>query len=363
MSSEVDFKSISDILKHSSSEDIARSVHYHQLTQTLELHECWSLWFAAVKSHTKLNRLNLDDYVKMIRVNIIYLEDIDAASILSRDLLQIFRLGYLDFRNQVLDQVLEFEDFRNESVILTGVWEYFSLREDQISAIERVCFIFEKKAHNESLLHQYYEKLRKIHPENPKALRYFRNLYSQSQEWALVIEVLSKLLTTAKHKQEVFRYAQEAAAVYLYQLGNYEESIRYIEEYCAGSTLDTSTIHYEAYFRLGNLDGCLRVLRSALNAADDQLTKSIIHYRIAVIYEQLNQYEQSYENFKKTLELNDNFFEAIEGLICSAIKLKKWVAVLDWLNVLAGRTQFPHLAVQIKTGIERLKEGLSNANL
>jgi tetratricopeptide (TPR) repeat protein len=177
-----------------------------------------------------------------------------------------------------------------------------------------------------------------------------------------VIDVLKKLLASAKHKQEVFRYAQELAAVYLYQLGDSREAIRYIEEYCSGSTLDTSTIHYEAYYRLGDLEGCLRVLRSALLVVDEPETRSIVHFRIGSIYEQLNQTQLAYENYQRTLELNDGFFEAIEGLISCAIKLKNWVAVRDWLVVLSEKTRSPNLVGQLKAGIQRLDEGMAHAN-
>jgi tetratricopeptide (TPR) repeat protein len=355
--------SIDQALKLASSDGFLRSEKYLPVLEVLEDHECWSAWFQAVSAHIKLQAAtSLDDYLRMIRVNIFYLEDVDTASVVSKDLVRSKKMSYADFRSLVLDKILESEQYKTESLLLKGVWDVFSQREDQISAVERLCFIFEKKAHNEKLLHQFYEKLRKIHPENAKALRYFRNLYSQSQDWPAVIDVLKKLLASAKHKQEIFRYAQELAAVYLYQLGDCNEAIRYIEEYCSGSTLDTSTIHYEAYYRLGNLDGCLRVLRAALLVVEDQNTRAIVHFRIAAIYEQLGQPQLAYENFQKTLELNDEFVEAIEGLISNAIKLKNWIVVRDWLNVLAGRTRSQNLISQLRAGIQRLEEGLANAN-
>jgi tetratricopeptide (TPR) repeat protein len=337
--------------------------HYNDVLGVLESHECWTAWFEAVKSKNKSAALQaLDDYVRMIRVNIFYLEDVDSASQISRQLVHKNKMSYADFRKFVLDKILESEAYKTEGALLTGVWEVFANREDQIAAIERLCFIFEKKSHNEGLLQHFYERLRRMHPENAKALRYFRNLYSQAQDWVAVVEVLQKLLSSAKRKQEVFRYAQELAAVYLYQMGDCREAIRYIEEYCSGSTLDTSTIHFEAYYRLGNLEGCLRVLRSALLVVEDVETRAIIHYRVASIYDQLGQSQLAYDNFQKTLELHDDFFEAIEGLIRSAIKLKNWVAVKDWLNVLAGKTRSPNLIGQLKAGIQRLDEGIAHAN-
>lgn len=328
----------------------------------LEAHECWTTWFELVKARVKAGGQNkIEDYVQMIRVNISYLEDVESAAALCKELILSEKMAYANFRAEVLDKILESEQYKTESILLGGVYESFSQREDKISAIERLCFIFEKKAHNEKSLHQFYERLRKMHPENQKALRYFRSLYSQMQDWPAVIDVLKKLLSSSKHKQESFRHAQELAAVYLYQLGECQEAIHYIEEYCSGSPLDTSTIHYEAYYRLGNLDGCLRVLRAALLVVDDQATKAVVHYRIASIHEQQGQFQLAYEQFQKALEFNDDFMEAIEGLISSSIKLKNWQVVRDWLNVLAGRIRSHNLIGQLRAGIQRLEEGLANA--
>lgn len=363
MSQDAGTMDIDEALRRASAKDFPRSKEYASVLDCLELHECWTLWFASVRAHIgQLPDESLDDYVRMIRVNIFYLEDVKSASEISKELVQTKKMTFLDFRLHVLDKVLESEDYKTEGALLTGVWEFFPRREDQIAAVERLCFIFEKKSHNENLLHQFYERLRKMQPDNAKALRYFRNLYSQSQDWPAVIDVLKKLLASAKHKQEVFRYAQELAAVYLYQLGDSREAIRYIEEFCAGSTLDTSTIHYEAYFRLGDLEGCLRVLRTALLVVEDPATRAIVHYRIASIYEQLNNFQLAYENFGKALQLNGDFFEAVEGLISCAIKLKNWVAVREWLNLMIANTRSPSLVGQLKAGLQRLDEGMAHAS-
>ncbi len=363
MTNSVDLMPIDQALGLAAGASFTGSADYSRVLESLEAHECWTLYFEIVRAHIKAKPdASLDDYVRLIRVKIAYLEDIKAASQNCRELIQSKKMSFLDFRIQVLDKVLEAEDFKTEGQLLTVAWEVFSKREDQIAAIERLCFIFEKKAHNENLLHQFYERLRKMQPENAKALRYFRSLFSQAQDWPAVIDVLKRLLAAAKHKQEVFRYAQELAAVYLYQLGDYREAVRYIEEYCAGSTLDTSTIHYEAYYRLGDLEGCLRVLRSALLVVEDAETRSIVHFRIGSIYEQLNQTQLAYENYQKTLELNDRFFEAIEGLVSCAIKLKNWVTVRDWLVVLTEKTRSPNLVGQLKAGIQRLDEGMAHAD-
>lgn len=354
--------SIEQALVLASAEGFVLSKVYEQALDVLEAHECWNQWFASVARHCKSRpEESLDDYIRMIRVNILYLEDVEAAAAASKDLVSSKKMSYEDFRRLILDKVLESEEYKTESVLLMGVLDTFSRRDDQIAAMERLCFIFEKKAHSESLLHKFYERLRNTQPENAKALRYFRNLYSQSQDWISVIDVLKKLLDSAKHKQEVFRYGQELAAVNLYQLGDCKAAIHCIEKYCAGSTLDTSTIHYEAYYRLENFEGCLQVLRSALRSVEEPATQAIIHFRMATLYERIGNIKLAHENFKKALDLDNSFFEAIEGLISASIKLANWAEVSKWLIVLCSKTRSQTLLGQLNAGIIRLQEGLASA--
>ncbi|MCX6117409.1 MAG: hypothetical protein NT027_07705 [Proteobacteria bacterium] len=175
--------------------------------------------------------------------------------------------------------------------------------------------------------------------------------------------MLSKLYNSAKHPQEGFRYAQEMAAVYLYQLEDAAEAVSIIENKCKNSTLDTSTIHYEAYYKLGDINGCLKVLRACLLNVDDDSTRSVVHYRIASLYEQQNNLQLAFENFEKSYKLNPSLLESIEGMISTGLKLKNWTNVKDWLGVLASKVNSNLLANQLRTGLSRLEEGLKDVNV
>lgn len=335
---------------------------YLAALDVLEAYECWDPWVTAVKAHSKLHPESfVEDYCRLARVQIQYYEDVLAASDCCRMLVESSGMSFDVFRSSVLDRVIDHDDFSAEGIILQSVWERFSNISDRVACLERVCFIYEKKHHNESLLNQFYERLIKIHPENAKALRYFRTLHTQLQDWPAVVSILKRLLASAKHPQEVFRYAQELAAIYLYQLDDATSALHYIEEHCANSTLDTSTIHYEAYHRLGKYDGCLKVLRACLVNIDDDSTRSVIHYRIASLFEQQGQYQLAFENYEKTLRLQDRFLEAIEGLISTSIKLKNWTHVKEWLTVLSSAVTSPSLANQVNAGLHRLDEGIRDA--
>jgi tetratricopeptide (TPR) repeat protein len=336
---------------------------YVNVLEQLETYECWDYWFDLVCRHASSNPANFaEDQCRIAKTNLRYFEDVRSASESCRVIVESTGMTFFQFRTDVLDRIIDHEEFAIEGVILREVWERFSTIDDRVEALERICFIYEKKTHNEFLLNQFYERLLKTHPLNSKALKYFRTLYSQQQEWTLVIEVLEKLFSASKHPQESFRYAQEMAAVYLYQLDSPQEAVKTIENRCKNSTLDTSTIHYEAYLRLGNIEGCLRVLRASLLSVEEDITRSIIHYRIASLYEQQANYSLAYDNFEKAFSLNESFLEAIEGLISTCLKTKNWIKASEFLHLLAAKVGSPVLANQVRAGLARLDEGLNHAN-
>src|SRR5690606_9965975 len=121
-----------------------------------------------------------------------------------------------------------------------------------------------KKTHNEQLLDRAYKRLREVDPTNVKALRYFKLYFTQANEWEEVVAILKTLLGSVTRPQEVYRVAQELAAIYLYQLDMADEAITTLDTYCEGSPLDASQIMFDAYQRMANWNGCLKVLRQCL---------------------------------------------------------------------------------------------------
>lgn len=335
---------------------------YQAVLSELEGFECWDPWFAAVRLHARAHPdAFIDDYRRLARAYLTYFDDVKGAAECCRAIVESSGMAFTRFRADVLSRILDQDDFAAEGEILQAVWERFSAVDDRIAALERMCFIYEKKHHIESLLNEFYQKLLKISPDNGKALRYFRALNVQIQDWPAVVAILNRLYASAKHPQEGFRYAQELAAIHLYQLDDPNTAIKVIEERCSNSTLDTSTIHYEAYYRLGKFDGCLRVLRSCLANVDNDETKAVIHYRIASLYEQQGQYQLAIENFERTLQLQGRFLEAMEGLVSTSLKLKDWTKVKEWLAVLSSGVSSRALADQLRAGLVRLEEGMKGA--
>lgn len=327
--------------------------------ETLQQYECWAPYFRLLKQITADSKIRtVDDYVRIARVQGLYLDDAAGAAATCAQIVKDLNVGFETIRDEVVPKVLEEEDFFAEAKIWEKCQEQFSLPADKVAALERLCLIYEKKTHNEATLGSAYEKLLRLDPHNIKALRYFKLAFTQNNEWAEVVEVLKTLLQSVKHPQEVFRYGQELAAVLLYQLERPDEAVKVLDKYCADSPLDTSTIHFDAYQRLGDTEGCLRVLRGCLLNVDDDSARSVLHFKIASILEYTGQHRLALENYEKAVKLSSLFLDPLEGMISMGIALKDWGVVKEGLNLLMARVEDDESRVQLNQARKRLENGL-----
>lgn len=151
------------------------------------------------------------------------------------------------------------------------------------------------------------------------------------------------------------------AAVYLYQLDQPRQAIEVIEQYCEGSPLDASTIYFDAYQRLGDWDGCLKVLRECLLSVDDDGSRSILHFKMAQLEERLNRFDQAQSNYEKSVNLNPKFFEPYENIIYLAIQKKDWQLARRWLDQLGQSIGDDGLKIHIDEALARMDKGLLHA--
>ncbi len=332
------------------------------ILESFEQFECWAPYFRLLKRCVQdpASR-QLSDYVRLARVQSLYLEDIFAAAETCAAMVVEMRIPYQKFTEEVLPQVIEFEDFSAEATILSGACDRFPTAPDHIAAIERLCMLYEKKTHNETQLGKTYEKLLSIDAKNVKALRYFKLVFTQNNEWEEVVGILRTLITCVKHQQELFRVAQELAAIYLYQLDMAEEAINVLETHCADSPLDTSTILYDAYQRMADWQGCLKVLRQCLLNVEDDSGRAVLHFKIGTLLEQIGDLDTAIDNFVKAAKLWPQFLDAVEGIINVGVLKQDWKLVQTWLHTLEGSVADERLKVQLKQAQKRVQDGLAHA--
>lgn len=328
----------------------------------LEQYECWGPYFRLIRKRLNdpKNR-KPEDYIKLAKVQNQNLEDVFAAAETAANLVSDQEVSYQEFHETIIPQIVDFEDYASEAALLSAVCERFPDVEDRVKCLERLCMLYEKRTHNESQLIKTYEHLLQTDPRNVKALRFFKLIHTQNAEWEEVVEKLKLLLECVSHPQETFRFAQELATVYLYQLDMPEMAIKAIDTYCADSPLDTSTIQYDAYQAMSDLPGCLKLLRQCLLNVNDDISRSTLHFKMAAIHEQLKEYDLAVENYEKSSNLWSSFLDPVEGII-SILALKgDWQGLQKWIKRLRELIKDDKLKVQLNQAVKRIEDGIANA--
>jgi len=330
---------------------------FEAILEKLQDYECWSLYFRLLEAQIdNPKKRQLHFYVRTAKAYAVQLEDIQRAAKICVKLLKDLRLGYNEFRERALSTIITEQDFESEAIILQAILPRMRTKEDSVSCLERLCLIFEKKKYDELQLNRCYERLIDLEPSNLKALRYFKVVYTQNNQWDKVVQVLQSLFQNAKHINDRFRSAQELAAVYLYQLDQAQNAVEIIEKHCSDSPLNTFTIHYEAYFRQQNWEGCLRVLRTYLKKIEGNLNKAIIHHKIGELEEQMKRTTDAEESYLKSLDLAPRMLEPLENLIEMHLDAHRWDKVLADLNRLYEMVDDPYLKEKVREGRTRLQD-------
>ncbi len=332
-----------------------------QALETLETYECWSPFFRLLKKKLKnAKTATIDYYLSLTKVQVQYLEDVLEAGETSAQAVKKLELTFQQWTENYLPFVIEEDDWKTESVLLETAVDHFKDRREQIQAMERLCLLYEKKVFNEPKLNSSYKKLLNLDSLNIKALRYFKLIYSQNNNWEEVASVLESLIKASKHPQDIFRVAQELAAVRLYQLDEPKTAIDLLDKFCKESPLDSSTIKFDAFQRLGDWNGCLQVLKDCLLFIDNPETRSIIYYRMALIEEKLRNTTQAIKLYEKTIGSSPKFLEAYENMAYIYIQQKDWKNLLRCLDMLNDQLDDEQYKTQVSDAKSRISEGISS---
>ncbi|MGE0171823.1 MAG: tetratricopeptide repeat protein [Oligoflexales bacterium] len=306
----------------------------------LEEYECWEPMLAYLKRKVSNSKTrNFNDYVKIALVQAQYLENIAGCAETCAQLVVDVRTGFQEFSQKVIDTIFEKENYVDEAVVLRAICDKLPHVSEQVLCLERLCLIYEKKYFNEDMLNATYEKLLQVAPKNAKALRYFKMVFTQNHEWDKVADILETLLENSSHSTDRARLGLELASVNLYQLDSPTSAIQLVEEHCKGGFLDTSTVLFEAYRRLGDLENCIKILQSVVPKAKNDRMKAILFFKIATLHKRLRQWNEAENNYATSIGLDGTFLEAFEGMIEILIAQKKWPLLEDRLGQVADQVQ------------------------
>lgn len=331
----------------------------NQFLDVFEAYECWVPFFKILSQRLKAKSGAVrENFVRLARVQSLYLEDVFAAAETCAQMVKALSIPFSVFLHEILPGIIEKDDFASEAAILQAVSTEFSSTKDKSECLERLCMLFEKKTYNENQLTASYEKLLELDRKNVRALKYFKLVFTQSQDWENVARLLQDLMRAVKHQQERFRVAQELATVLLYQLDLPEEAIRIIDTYCQGSPLDTSNIQYEAYQRLKNYQGCVNILGARLKKESDVANQAILYYKIGEMQAMMDKKKEAIANFERAAILWPDFLEPVERAVHIAAKERDWPKVVHWLGELKARVKLDESSSRIAEALNRITSGL-----
>lgn len=327
-----------------------------EFIELFEQFECWTPFFKLLEEkQSKKSDRDIEDYIKAAKVQNIYLENTEKAADICLVIVKEFEISFSKFQMEILPRIIEHEDYEAEASILSHIADSYFTREDIITCYERLAMLYEKKIYNDTKLSNTFEKLIKFDSGNLRALRYFKLVYTQEQDWKNVAKLLVEILKNVKHKQEKFRVAQELATVYLYQLDQPKNAIEKIDLYCSDSPLDTTKIKFDAYSRMADWSNCLKVLENSLTLESDITVKAVIHYKIAELYEKMDQVEVAKKHYEKASLIWTDFIEPYEKMISIELKQKNWQQVIKLLDQLSDKVNLPNLKDSLREAMLRIE--------
>lgn len=353
---------LGDVIRSVDGADGLPRAEQQRILDELEAYECWQPVFRLLdRILAKADLRQPGDYIRKAAILYKYLDNLSKAAEACAQLFKDCKVDFKAFLQLSLREILTEDDFAAEAHILQIVLPQLKNEQDRIQCLERLCVLYEKKIFDERALSQSYEKLLKLDAKNQRALRYFKIVFTQNNEWEEVARILRVMLDNAAYPADRSRMALELASVHLYQLDSANLAVNLIHEYCGASGLDTSTVEYDAYFRLRDWEGCLKVLRDSLERVDAAFTKAVLYLKIGEWEEKLGRSEAANASFLEAHRLAPKFLEPIEKLIDCNLEAKNWQDVMLYLDRLAQAVHDADAAERLKEARNRVKNGLEYA--
>jgi len=102
--------------------------------------------------------------------------------------------------------------------------------------------------------------------------------------------------------------------------------------------------------------------RYADRGVDDDRSRAVLHFKMAKIHEQLDDYEKAIKAFTNAVDLWPEFLDPIEGIISVGLSKNKWEVVQTWLKRLSESIKDQRLQKQLQQASKRLLDGIENAS-
>jgi hypothetical protein len=328
---------------------------YQPTLDVLEAYECWVPALSFLNEWSRDTGLKTTAKARTARILLYFQGRKNEAAKAVAEIAASENLSFEQIEKLILTSIVDADDFQSVVFLLENCWQSLKELRDRVKCVERICLLYEKKVHDEDRLYEFNSKLIKIDPNNHKALRYFKMISAQAGDWGSVENYLARLVSAASHPKDVYRLAQELAAVQLYQLDKASESLATVRRFCSESHLDTSMIEYDAYHRLADWRGCSSVLRKLLVQAGSNKEKSVLSLKIAIIEETSSNFGEALQRYEDAFEFDSNNAEALERLIQLLIKKRDWKATAARIKQMMEIVEGSELRKRLRDAVERIE--------
>lgn len=331
----------------------------HELVESLEplaKFLCWAPYKQTLEGWLKKNGGNDQVYLALIKAHLLSGSDLNSVKKVFTNMVTKLGWGYSEVSEHVISHISGLSDLTMTAFILEELIGIFDEKSDKIECLERLSGIYEKKLFDDKKLHSSFEKIRKIEPTNINALKYFKSVAIQNSEWVEATQLLSEILDLGVHQQVKYRAAHELATIQLYQLDTPQDAIKTLESHCKNSPLDASTLHYDAYHRIGDVEGCLGVLKNSYDGTSNSQSQAVLALRIGELFEQSGGFEDAFMWLQKSKEHNPDFQVVSERLINLSIRKQDWKSVSSELKILKTRLNQENSKEKVDAVLSRINE-------
>ena len=327
-----------------------------------EEYECWQPLIRLLRRCINEEKSRkIEYYITLAKIYNKVLNDLQTTAQVCSQVIKDCNLTYPVFHLEMLAEISSQGEYFVEATVLETVYSMFSSPKDTILCLERLCFIYEKKRHDEARLNECYEKLMSFDANNIKALRYFKAMHTQCYDWEGVIRILKTLHASYERPNDKYLAAQEMAAIYQYQMDQPQKALDTIQDLCADSPLDTSIIRYDAFSRLRDWGGCLRTLDYCLKRAGSSHDKAIIYLKMGDIQERQGNSHEACASYHASLRYDPETLESYERLIYHALSDFDWPTTIRYLELLKSHVKNQKLVQRIAVVRDDLKKLLGES--
>lgn len=330
----------------------------------LELYECWTPFIRLITQAIESVDADADAMglsVWLFRTQIARLRNTEAAIETARRAIKQHNLKYSEFSHHFLRLREGFLSHDLEAQVLVGVNDCFGALPDRVAALERMCHIFEKKKYDSDRLYECYDRLYKIDPYNIRALKFLKLLYQQTREYNKSVEILERMASLSSPNVDQGRVALELASIYFYQLDKPKKALEIMAGFEFSDRLDGSTILFEANLELKNWTACIGVIESCLQRISNPQHRAVLMFKKGEILESLSDYKEAEACYRKVLDIDGTFLEAIENLIDLNVRSGNWKSVEEWIDRLRTQVFGEVLVKKLERLRQRIECGLCHA--